>query len=269
MIALLSWRCHCCWRMRTVWRTRWQAWNHDRNEVLCITLYSNPVSNEIWFLTVDPFVGIPVFIAKLSERQYCWRVFEDFHTQEYIQLFDMHNCLFMRLHFSIGGYDYRRTARFRQSIHFSICIDAPETTTKSRSSSLRVDASRHPFSEGQKNVALSCSFHFNTFLASFHAASRAPCSCHSVSSCDRSSNFGASGLRSWGSPGQIYPSEGFWSRILVWRAKAFVNFTRWIGFCMSEFFRKIDFGGFMSWKTQPKCRALDDWRPVGPRFNSW
>ena len=26
----------------------------------------------------------------------------------------------MRLHFSIGGYDCRRTARFRQSIHFSI-----------------------------------------------------------------------------------------------------------------------------------------------------
>ena len=32
----------------------------------------------------------------------------------------IYNCLFMRLHFSIGGYDYRRTARFRQSIHFSI-----------------------------------------------------------------------------------------------------------------------------------------------------
>ena len=38
-----------------------------------------PVSNEMWFLTIDSFVGIPVFIAKLSERQYCWRVFEDFH----------------------------------------------------------------------------------------------------------------------------------------------------------------------------------------------
>ena len=25
----------------------------------------------------------------------------------------------MRLHFSIGCYDHRRTARFRQSIHFS------------------------------------------------------------------------------------------------------------------------------------------------------
>ena len=34
-----------------------------------------------------------------------------------------------------------------------------------------------------------------TLLASFHAASRAPCSCHSVSSCERSSNFGAMGLR--------------------------------------------------------------------------
>ena len=25
----------------------------------------------------------------------------------------------MRLHFTIGGYDYRRTTRLRQSIHFS------------------------------------------------------------------------------------------------------------------------------------------------------
>ena len=68
---------------------------------------------------MDPFIGISVFIAKLSKRQYCLRVFEDFHSQEYIQFFDIHRCLFMRLHFSIGGYDYRRTARLRQGIHFS------------------------------------------------------------------------------------------------------------------------------------------------------
>ena len=74
----------------------------------------------MWFLTIDPFVGIPVLIAKLSERQYCWRVMEDFHNQEYIQLFDVHCALFMRLHFSIGGYDDRRTTRLRQSIHFNI-----------------------------------------------------------------------------------------------------------------------------------------------------
>ena len=28
----------------------------------------NSVLNEMWFLTIHPFVGIPVFIAKLSER---------------------------------------------------------------------------------------------------------------------------------------------------------------------------------------------------------
>ena len=56
-----------------------------------------------------------------------------------------------------------------------MCIDAPESTTNSLSSGLRIDAGRHLFSEGEKNVALSCSFNFNTFLASFHAASRAPC----------------------------------------------------------------------------------------------
>ena len=142
-----------------------------------------------------------------------------------------------------------------------MCIDAPESTTNSLSSGLTFDgAGKHLFSEGEKNVALSCSFNFHTFLASFHAASRAPCSCHSVSSWDRSSNFGALVLRWWGSPGQTNPSEGFWSRILVWRAIAFVNFTRWIGFRMSVPFRRIDFDGVMSWNTQPNCRALDDWR---------
>ena len=43
------------------------------------------------------------------ERQYCWRVIEDLHCQEYIQFFDIHNCLFLCLHFTVGGYDYRRT----------------------------------------------------------------------------------------------------------------------------------------------------------------
>ena len=119
-MPLLSWRCHWSSMMRTGGRTSWQAWNHDRNEVLRIAHYPNPVINEMWFLTIDPFIGISVFIAKLSKRQYCWRVLEDFHRQEYIQLFDINRCLFMRLHFSIGGYDYRRTARFRQSVHFSI-----------------------------------------------------------------------------------------------------------------------------------------------------
>ena len=77
-----------------------------------------------------------------------------------------------------------------------MCIDAPESTTNSLSSGFKDDARWHLLSGDEKNAAFSCSFDLNTFLASFHAASRAPCSCHSVSSSERSSNFGALGLRS-------------------------------------------------------------------------
>ena len=137
-----------------------------------------------------------------------------------------------------------RTTRFRRSIHFSriqvlflliMCIDAPESTTNSRSSGLRFDAGKHLFSESEKNAAFFFSFNFRILLASFHADSRAPCSCHSVSSWDQSSNFGALGLRWWGSPGKIIPSEGFWSRMSAWRST--VNFTHRIGFRMFELFR--------------------------------
>ena len=111
----------------------------------------------------------------------------------------------MRLHLSIGGCDYRRTAIFN-------------------------GAGRHPFSEGEENVVLRFSLNFRIHLAIFHPASRAFRSCLSVSSWDRSSNFGALGLRWWGSPGQINPSDGFWSRMSAWRTTALVNFTHRIGF---------------------------------------
>ena len=116
------------------------------------------------------------------------------------------------------------------------------------------------FSEDEKNAALFFSFYFGILLASLHAASRAPCSCHSVSSWDRSSNFGALGSRWWGPPGQIIPSEWFWSRMSAWRTTAFVNFSHRIGFRVSELFRKIDedFGGSISWNTQPNCHVFDE-----------
>ena len=142
------------------------------------------------FLTIDPFVGISVFIAKLSKRQYCWRVFEDFHSQEksnsltytvassYVCTSPLAVMTLVRLH------DFVKVSisASLKSFLLIICIDTPELTTNSRSSGQRFDAGRHLFSEGEKTVALSCSFNFNTLLASFHAASRAPCFCHSVSS---------------------------------------------------------------------------------------
>ena len=91
----------------------------------------------------------------------------------------------------VGLHDFVKVSisALLRSFLLIMCIDAPESTTNSLSSGFNVDAGRHLFSEGEKNAALSCSFNINTFLASFHAASRAPCSCHSVFSCDRSSNF--------------------------------------------------------------------------------
>ena len=67
----------------------------------------------------------------------------------------------MRLHFTIGCYDYRRTTRLRQSIHFSriqvLFADHVHRRSgvdnNSRSSGLRFDgAGRHQFSEGEKNA---------------------------------------------------------------------------------------------------------------------
>ena len=164
---------------------------------------------------MDQFVRISVFIEKLSERQYCWRVIEDFHCQEYTQFFDIHSCLFMRctsplaVMTIVGLHDFVKVSisALLRSFVLIMCIDAPESTTNSLSSGFNVDAGRHLFSGDEKNAAFSCTFNLNTFLASFHAASRAPCSCHSVSSCERSSNFGALGLRSWGSPGQMNVTE--------------------------------------------------------------
>ena len=119
----------------------------------------------------------------------------------------------MRLHFSIGCYDCRRAPGSRQGpilrnlnpFLLIMCIDAPESTTNSQSSGWILDGEgRHHISVGEKNVVFFFSINFRIFFANFHAASRPQCSCHSVSSWDRSSNFGAFGVRWWGSPGQIF-----------------------------------------------------------------
>ena len=158
--------------MRTGWRTRWQVWNHDRNEVFRIANYPNPVFSEMWLLTGDLFMKISIFIANLSERQHCWHILSYFQSKKFIQFFDGHRCIFMLLHFSIGFYDYRGNTQLRSSIHFSIthvfffikCIDAPESTTNSRSSDWRVDAGRHLFSAHEKECCFVFPMKFeNTF----------------------------------------------------------------------------------------------------------
>ena len=86
-----------------------------------------------------------------------------------------------------------------------MCNDAPESTINSLSSGYRVDTGKHLFSEGEKNAALFFSSDFRMLSASLNAASRAPCSCHSVSP-----------LKFWRiESGQLIPSDGFWSRVLA------------------------------------------------------
>ena len=169
MINFLPWKCHGCCRMRTGGRTRWLARNHDRNEVLCVALFPSPVFDEMWFLTIDPFVGISVFIAKLSERQYCWRILEDFHSQEYIQFFDKLwplPCVCtspLAVMTIVGLHDFVKVSISPEFKSFLLimCIDAPESTTNSRSSGLRIDGAGKPVrSEGEKNAALFFSFNF-------------------------------------------------------------------------------------------------------------
>ena len=130
-VAWHSWRCHGWWGRRAWGKRRMIEEGKLEEELVdkpgttigtkisvlrCIRI---PFLMRCGFLTVDPFIRVSVFIAKLSERQYCWRILEDFHCQEYLQLFDINCGLFMRLHFSIGCYDCRGTSRRRQGIHFS------------------------------------------------------------------------------------------------------------------------------------------------------
>ena len=179
----------------------------------------------------------------------------------------------MRLHFTAGSYDRRCTFRCRQSFQFS-GIQILFADHVHRRSGVYNKFSflffrgwwrkQAPIFRKWEECCFIFSFNFMIFLANFHAASRAHRSCHSVSSWDRSSNFGALGLRWWGSPGQIIPSDGCWSRVSAWRNTALVNRTHRIGFSMFELFRKIDedFDGSISWNTQPNCRAIFFTKPL-------
>ena len=121
----------------------------------------------MWFWTVDLFIGISVFIAKLSKRQYCWCVVEDFHSQfsNSLACTVASSCVctsLLAVMTFVGLHDFVKVSisALLKSFLRIIIIDAPESTTNSRSSGLRVDAGRRLFSEGEKNVALSCSSNF-------------------------------------------------------------------------------------------------------------
>ena len=170
----------------------------------------------------------------------------------------------MRLHFSIGCNDYRRTTRLRQSIHFSRIqvLFADHVHRRSgvdnKFSFLDLMVQAGTYFPKERIMLL---YFSPLILTHFWPASTL---LHGHIALATLSLFLRPILKFW-SIGVtlmrlIIPSEGFWSRKSAWRTTAFVNFTHRIGFRMSELFRKIDedFGGSISWNTQPNCRVLDE-----------
>ena len=160
------------------------------------------------------------------------------------------NCsLFIRLHFTIGCYDFRRTSRRRFGFHFSrIQVLSADRVHRrcgvhNKFSSLKLKNNwcrQAPIFQRWEE----CCF---VFLLQSEDIFGQPPSCFTGTSLlpfrlflRPILKFWSIGIRWWGSPGRIIPSDGFWSRMSARRTTAFVHRTHRIGFRMSELFRKID-----------------------------
>ena len=106
----------------------------------CLAQNSFPIVGQMWLLTTGPLVGISVlFAAFFFLRQDCKRVLEDLHRHEEIKIVNVYLCFLTCLHFATGrnhllwgSWTFRLSLK---SFLLSMCIDAPESTTNSRSSS--------------------------------------------------------------------------------------------------------------------------------------
>ena len=155
-----------------------------------------------------------------------------------------------------------------------MCVGAPESTTNSRSSGLfETTGVDIPLtSPGTWNVVFVRILELVNIFAKFHATLRAQRSWCKVSSCDLSSNFGAQGLRSWGSPPSVLAFEfGAGEDDCPFRTSAtvsrgwFMTETTWVSFrtlsmwfplkTFSHFPRNV---GFLSFLIFGHCSSLNN-----------
>ena len=169
MINLLLWRCHWCWRRKTGGRTRWQARNHDRNGVLRIALESEhrfkwDVVFDRWSIRQNVRVHRKAFRAIRLLAYHRGRQQSRINPILWQKLWLFTSPLAVMT--IVGLHDFVKvsiSAEFKSFV-LIMCIDAPESTTNSLSSGLRVDfLGRHQFSEGEKNAALFFSFNSGYF----------------------------------------------------------------------------------------------------------
>ena len=112
-------------------------------KVLRVAMYSNTVLNEMVFLTVDPPLRISVFIAKLSERWNCWCILGDFIVKNISNSLTWtvaSSCVCtspLAVMTTVGLHDFVKISISSEfnSFLLIIYINAPESTTNSRSSS--------------------------------------------------------------------------------------------------------------------------------------
>ena len=133
----------------------------------------NSVLNEMWFLTIDPFIGIPVFHRKAFRAIILLACSRGLSLSKNIS-----NSLTYTIASScvctsplavmtiVGLHDFVKVSisASLRSFLLIMCIDAPESTTNSFSSGFKDDARWHLFSGDEKNVAFSCSFNLNTLF---------------------------------------------------------------------------------------------------------
>ena len=117
-----------------------------------------PFFSEIWFLTIDPFTRISVssqsFLsdntAGVFSRTFIVKNFSNSLTYTIAS-----SCVCtspLAVMTIVGLHDFVKVSisASLKSFLLIICIDAPESTTNSRSPGLRFDAGKHQFSEGEK-----------------------------------------------------------------------------------------------------------------------
>ena len=140
-----------------------------------------------------------------------------------------------------------------------MCIDAPESTTNSRSSGLRVDAGRHLFSEGEKNAALFFSSNFKKHFWPASTLLHGLLALATLSLPETDPQI----LERWGCADEDDLGKSFQAMDFGLECVRDVQRRSWILHIRSvsgsfELFRKIDedFGGSISWDTQPNCRVI-------------
>ena len=208
----------------------------------------------MWILTAFPVIRKPMFNAEFLQWKHCGSFLMKHNSDEQVQLFDTYRHLFIRSHLAFGRHYRRRTPWPYAYSH----RNQPQTLS---TDSLAEALGRTHFSAGEKNVALSFALSSCFLLARSQALLWAHRCCRPVSSWDRSSNFGAQGLR-WRGTTFVFPTEDpFFSRVLAWRVADVVNRTLWIAF---KTFCRSPRNSFVPWEasasescdTQPNCDTL-------------